>query len=110
MTNVKKVVLTMIVIALLCLCISNVFATDDFQIIGGNEASQNAANNVTNNTANTNTSGNIIAGGNNTSTYNNVTTTLPQTGAGDYMMILIIGVLGVSAVYAYKKIRDYKNV
>lgn len=115
MTNVKKVILMMLVVLLLGVSITTVFATDEPIIVEPNTVegnTQNTANtaNTTNtaNTANNNTSiiGNTT---NNTSSYNN-TTTLPQTGAGDYMMILIIGVFAVSAVYAYKKVRDYKNV
>lgn len=45
---------------------------------------------------------------NKTSTYNNNTNTLPQTGIGDNTgMYVIIGICVVSAIYAYKKIRDY---
>ena len=45
----------------------------------------------------------------NTSNYNN--TSLPKTGVGDSMPIVVFTVvLGISAVYAYKKIQDYKNI
>lgn len=48
----------------------------------------------------------------NTSVYNNTTNdatnTLPQTGIGDNTgMIIIVGICVISAIYAYKKIRDY---
>lgn len=108
MTNVKKVMLAIVVV--LCIGITTVFATDGdgLTIFGPNDIQGNTNTNVENNV--TNVTPNIVTNtNNNTSNYNN-TTTLPQTGAGDYMMILIIGVLAVSAVYAYKKIRDYKNI
>lgn len=48
----------------------------------------------------------------NTSVYNNNTNnntnTLPQTGIGDNTgMYIIMGICVISAIYAYKKIRDY---
>ena len=46
---------------------------------------------------------------NNTSTYNN--TSLPNTGIGDTVPgVILVVVLGISAVYAYKKMQDYKNI
>ena len=45
----------------------------------------------------------------NTSNYNN--TSLPKTGVEDSMPIVVLSVvLGISAIYAYKKIQDYKNI
>ena len=42
------------------------------------------------------------------SSYNNTTSTLPKTGENDiYVVSALILVCGVSAIYAYKKIRDY---
>lgn len=104
MTNLKKVCLVMLVVILLGA--TAVFATDDVititpenTVVGGN-TQDNTLSNAVDNT--------VIQGGN-TSTYNN-TTNLPQTGADDYAVISIIAVFAVSAVYAYKKIRDYKNI
>ena len=61
----------------------------------------NTANNTTNSTAN------------NTSVYNNTNTpdSLSKAGLEDSIptMVLIV-VFGISSVYAYKKIRDYKNI
>lgn len=71
----------------------------------------NTANtaNTTNNTVNTaNTTTNTVNTTNNTvNKVNNTTNTLPKTGIEDSPagIIMIIGV--VSAIYAYKKIRDY---
>ena len=61
-------------------------------------------NNTTNNTTN-----NLVLTTNNTSNYNN--TSLPKTGIGDSVPgIALVFVLGISAVYAYKKMQDYKNI
>ena len=52
---------------------------------------------------------NILRTNNTTSTYNN--TSLPKTGVEDSMpAIILVVVLGISAVYAYKKIQEYKNI
>lgn len=46
---------------------------------------------------------------NNTSNYNN--TSLPKTGVEDSMpTVVLFVVIGISAVYAYKKVQDYKNI
>lgn len=62
----------------------------------------NTSNNLTNNTANSN-----VNNKNNTNRNNNATA-IPNTGV-DYSVVLIIAVCGISAVYAYKKIKDYNN-
>lgn len=119
MTNSKKVILMVMVVFLLSTITTIAFATNDnIQIINSTnmdgvlnitDTNSNTTNTATN-TANTTNTVNLIQNTNtSTSTYNN-TTSLPQTGAGDYTMILIIGLFAVSAVYAYKKIVDYKNV
>lgn len=107
MTNLRKVFLTMLVIILLGATV--VFATTDdtgtIVITGTNTNTVNTAN--TQNTANTVNTLNTLNTAN-TSNYTN--TNLPQTGANDYAMVLIIGIFAVSAVYAYKKINEYKNI
>lgn len=75
------------------------------------------------NTANTNTVGNSSLTtndiSNNTNTYNNVvnrnvtnTDTLAKTGLSDSkgMITLIVVLCGISAIYSYKKINDYKKL
>ena len=111
-----KLVMGIIILGIIVILSScNVQAAETI-IIGGNNATTNATD--TTNTAN---NGTIIVGGNNaeattptvntTGTYNataNTTTTLPKTGEND---VYIIGALGIvcviSAVYAYRKIRNY---
>lgn len=64
----------------------------------------NTVNNVVNNTVNNSV--------NNVNTANNVNTNktaIPYTGV-DYSVIFIIAVCGISTLYAYKKIRDYKSL
>lgn len=102
MTKFKRVFLVMIAIVLLGATV--VYATNDNTIIITDPDEQQTQNDV-----NTNTNSTVIDNGN-TSTYNNTTGNLPQTGENDYIVILTIAVFAVSAVYAYKKIRDYKNI
>ena len=56
-----------------------------------------------------NTTNNVVLTTNNTSSYNN--SSLPKTGVGDSIPgAILVVVLGISAVYAYKKMQDYKNI
>ena len=72
-------------------------------------SSNNTANTNSNNTNNTNNSSNITNNTNNSSVYNN--TSLPKTGAADSIPVaMLVVVFGISAVYAFKKVRDYRNI
>lgn len=117
------------IVALILVLTTNVFATEGVQglnaLLGdanntnntipedNNTVGNNTANNTINNTAN-NTANNVS---NNATTNNNVAknntnrnnTTIPDAGL-DQSIVFIIAIFGISAVYAYKKIRDYKNV
>ena len=98
---------------------TNVFAVD---VLGENNTSpinpgeyKNAQtpptdNNTTNNTNNTiNTSTNNSV--NNVKTYNtNNKTDLPQTGIEDYNIGILLIICVASAIFAYKKVNDYKNI
>ena len=127
-TNLIKVLLVMIVSIMVVLFSSNVLAAtdadgyEDLTEALGNSSSNsgntnnNSANTNTNN-ANTNTN---LANNNNTantnsnrtnnsSIYNN--TSLPKTCLADSVpVVLLVVVFVVSAIYAYKKINDYKNI
>ena len=95
--------------------LSDANATNEFNTIpeDNNTTGNNTANNTTNNTAN-NTANNVS---NNATTNNNVAknntnrnnTTIPEAGL-DQSIVFMIAIFGISAIYAYKKIRDYKNV
>ncbi len=67
-----------------------------------NRSNTNTANTNSNNTNNTNNA-------NNSSIYNN--TNLPKTGIEDSIPVaMLVVIFGISAIYAYKKIRDYRNI
>ena len=121
----KELVICIFTITILILTITtNVFAQDIGSLANsiGNNSSSNASeeipdlptNNVNrNNTSINNTNSNNVSTNNtnrnnastNNSNKNNVTT-MPYTGV-DYSVIFIIG---ISAIYAYKKIKDYNNL
>lgn len=103
MKNLRKVFLVMMVVILLGVTI--VYATDDTSTIVIKDQNTNTVN-----TANTQNTANTLNTLNTANTSNYTNTNLPQTGADDYAMVLIIGIFAVSAVYAYKKINDYKNI
>lgn len=121
---VMKIFLVILVSVMLIICNGYVQAVDNttgYQDL--TQATKNNTSNSTNtntnatNTTNTNNTaknnslntGAVTGNKNNTSTYNN--SSLPKTGVEDSIpTMLLLVVFGISAVYAYKKIRDYKNV
>ncbi len=80
----------------------------------GNTSTNNTSsgNNSVGNTSTKNTSStanNSVMRTNNTSNYNN--SSLPKTGIEDtFPSLILIVVFGISAVYAYKKIKHYRNI
>ena len=113
-----KLIICLISLGILVLALTtNVFATDDLNALTGG-ANNNTAfqqigegkNNNVNNSTPSGTTNNVVNNSVNNSvnkTNQNVTA-YPDTGV-DYSVVAIIAVCGISAVYAYKKIRDYKN-
>lgn len=77
---------------------------------GSSTSSSDSGNNTTSSILGNNTTPqNTVLTTNNTSNYNN--TSLPKTGVEDSMPVVVLAVvLGISAIYAYKKIQDYKNI
>lgn len=113
----KELIVCLLAVSILILAIAtNVFATDINALVNDannnndgyteieNTVNGNGNINVNNNAKNNSTVGSTNKIANNTNT--NKTTTIPYTGI-DYSVVVIIAICGVSAVYAYKKIRDY---
>jgi uncharacterized MnhB-related membrane protein len=106
----SKVIMEIVIIISLLFALSTVVLADNTQIIigGGSTNTQNDTvtniPNVINTTTNTNTNINT-----NTSYRTNTNTeTLPKTGVTDgYVVAILVTVCAISAIYAYKKIRDY---
>ena len=92
----KRLVIVMLSLVLVAVCSTSVFATDDDLFLSVNSTGNTATNNTTNNTSKTN---------------NNVNT-LAKTGLSDTngIVALIVVVCGVSAIYSYKKVNDYKKL
>lgn len=121
MTNLKKL-LVVLLIAVVMIGVSNVVlateADENNVTFIPDEEGNNTANNTNtpdtnslfnNNNTNTNTNTNRTnntTNNTNSSQYNN--SNLPKAGSSDGITIMVVvAVFGISALYAYKKIRDY---
>lgn len=108
----SKVIMEIVIIISLLFALSTVVLADNTQIIigGGSTNTQNDTvtniPDIINTTTNTTTNTNINT---NTSYRTNTNTeTLPKTGVTDgYVVAILATVCAISAIYAYKKIRDY---
>ena len=118
-TKIVSIVLIVMIVIAMLFTARNVFAADDLgYLLGNNVAGNNVessggsskpANSTPSNNSLNNTTNNLVLTTNNTSTYNN--SSLPKTGVEDSMpVVVLVVVLGISAVYAYKKMQDYKNI
>ena len=99
-----KKVISLILLSIMLIAFStNVFAAgvldDDTTTITGNEYENAQKNNIPNNTTN--------KAPNNTQTNQ---TTLPQTGVENFGLGILLVVCAGSAIFAYKKVRDYKGI
>ena len=75
---------------------------------GSGSSNTNRANTGSRDTNRANTSANKSSN-TNSSIYNN--SNLPKTGLSDSLpVVLLVVVFGISSVYAYKKIKDYRNI
>lgn len=115
--NMKKVIISLMVIALVIGTANVVFATDNQKsAFDGLDLPQEGTTNIkegegtedipegTNNTDNNNNN-NIT--NNNNNTTENLPEKTPYTGIGDYSGIIFVVIFGISAIYAYKKVKEY---
>ncbi len=118
-TKIVSIVLIVMIVIAMLFTARNVFAADDLgYLLGNNVAGNNVessggsskpANSTPSNNSLNNTTNNLVLTTNNTSTYNN--SSLPKTGVADSMPVaVLVVVLGISGVYAYKKMQEYKNI
>ena len=127
---VKGLIITLVSLSMIMFTTNFVSAADEnfvnFDDVPSSNSSSNKANTNSNkantnsnkNKANTNSNTNKSntkslntngVRGNNVSSYNN--TSLPKTGLQESLpVVLLVVVFGISAVYAYKKIKDYRNI
>lgn len=134
----KKLVIVMLSLVMVAVCSTSVFAADDDAVFTTVDASNNAtANNSTgnesefsnvagNNTNSDNTANSSLTSNSTTRNATNNTTnntanagrnvsntnTLAKTGLSNTgeIVALILVVCGVSAIYSYKKVNDYKKL
>lgn len=102
-----KGILLVTIVAILMLITNSVYAVDTIVLspTDNNIATDNSA--VANNSALTSTL-TPTTPVNNTSTLNS---NLPKTGIADNTVVfIVVGVCAVAAIYAYKKVRDYKGI
>ena len=120
-SNLMKIVSILLISVMVMLFSTTVNAANDNT--GFNDLTSTLTNNNTagNNTAGNNTTINNTTknNNNNNATKNNTTnssiynnTNLPKTGIGDSSIpvAMLVVIFGISAVYAYKKIKDYRNI
>ena len=121
--SVKEIMIVIISVILIA-CATEVFATNPNLVLGGENNNttvipgneyENATtipdNTTNNNNTGNNTTNNTSNNTNNTKVYNtNNTTDLPQTGIEDYNIGILLIICIASAMYAYKKINDYRSI
>lgn len=105
-----KGILLVTIIAISMLITSNAYAAETI-VLTQNAPANNTA--VANNTATNNSA--LSSTLTPTSTTNNTTSTLnqnlPKTGIADNTIVFaVVGICAVAAIYAYKKVRDYKGI
>lgn len=103
-----KGILLVTIIAVLMLVTNSVYAADAIVLspTDNNAATNNSA--VDNNSALTSTLTPTTPVNNSAST---LSSNLPKTGIADNTVVfIVVGVCAVAAVYAYKKVRDYKGI
>ena len=115
-SNLMKIVSILVISLIVMVFATNVYAAEDEEGFDDiTNALTNSNTNTNTNNANTNTNNsltgntNTLGNTNNSSVYNN--TNLPKTGVSDSIpVVMLVVVFGISAVYAYKKIKEYKNI
>lgn len=124
--NLKEIMIVLMSVVIIALIANTVLAVDPGATLGGddynnaqqpqvsnsnsNNSNNNSNNNNSNNNANNNSNSNNSS--NNTARrYNtNNNTNLPQTGIEDYNVGILLVICVASAIYAYKKVKYYKNI
>lgn len=114
--SVKEIMIILISVILITVA-TTAFATEPVLGITGNEyenaqtvPEDNTNTNINTNTK-TNTNTDTNTNPNTAKKYNtNNTTDLPQAGIEDYNVGILLVICIASAIYAYKKITDYKNI
>lgn len=108
----KKIMLVFIAMIILVMAVAPIVNASDSNPL--NIIDETESNNETTNTNNETTVNNetpVVNNEPNTENTNTTDNTLPQTGvAEDTTLFVFIAICLVSAIYAYTKIRNYKNI
>lgn len=117
---ILKSFLVILMCAMLIFAITPVYAATDegFEDIlndntsnTGNTSNTSNTNSGNTNTRNTNTNSSNVQNLNALRNTANTTNTLPKTGIEDSLpTVLLVVVFAISAVYAYKKVKEYRNI
>lgn len=120
--NLKKIIICLIAVLLVASVACTTYATSGDQSILDeiNEMLQNENGNIENNEnateipEGTNTNTNLNTNTNtNKNTNSNVNENLPEStpyaGIGDYSGLIFVAIFAVSAIYAYKKVKNYND-
>ncbi len=119
-SNLIKVFSILLISAMVIMVSASVFAADNTNGVDltdtissnsekNNQSSNNAGNNNNTNTNTNMNKNNTNKNTNNSSIYNN--TNLPKTGVEDSVPVaMLVVVFGISAVYAYRKIKEYRSL
>ncbi len=132
-TNLIKIFFGLVLSLSVIFMVSSVNAADDGwldetgSLLGGNNSANtgntgntggntlNTGNTANTGNTNTNTASRLNTNNSNRNTNRNSSiynsTNLPKTGIGDSLPVAaLVVIFGISAVYAYKKIKDYRNI
>ena len=117
---ILKSFLVILMCAMLIFAITPVYAATDegFEDIlndntsnTGNTSNTSNTNSGNTNTRNTSTNSSNVQNLNALRNTANTTNTLPKTGIEDSLpTVLLVVVFAISAVYAYKKVKEYRNI
>lgn len=115
--NLKEIMIVLMSVVIIALIANTVLAVDPGATLGADDynnaqqpqVSNSNSNNSNNNSGNNSNSNN--SSNNNAKRYNtNSNTNLPQTGTEDYNVGILLVICVASAIYAYKKVKYYKNI
>lgn len=115
--NMKKIIISLMAIILVIGVANTVFATEGNKSVldeiddmrkneTGNISKDGEISEIPEGTDNKNTL-NTETTPNNTEVKEELPETTPYTGIGDYSGLIFIAVFGISAIYAYKKVKEY---
>lgn len=110
-SKLMKALFVILVGVIVLMTANYVLAADDDGFIDLADTINNTATNNASNTLNALNTLNTSALTNNTANKQYTNTNLPNTGIEDSIpAVILITVFAISAVYAYKKVKDYKNI